>query len=198
MRYDGQAAVKGHGYQVHVGPNKPKSRGRIWIESADPRDKPRVLFNYLKDAADVGIWRKCIRLTREIMLQPAFDTYRGEEIQPGDNIQSDEQIDTWVRANVESAYHPAGSCKMGNKDDRLAVVDAECRVIGIDSLRVIDSSIMPSLTNGNLNAPTIMLAEKAADMVMGNAPLAAAEVEPWIDARWQSRQRSKDPRRTVA
>ncbi len=189
MRYDGNAAVKGHGYQVHVGPNKPKSRGYVRIVSADPRSKPEILFNYLKDPEDIKAWRRCIRLTREIMAQPAFAPYRGPEIQPGADIQTDEQIDAWVRGQVESAYHPAGSCKMGAADDPLAVVDSQCRVIGVNQLRVVDSSIMPTLTNGNLNAPTIMLAEKAADLILGNMPLPAAQVTPWIDEGWKTQQR---------
>ena len=196
MRYDGNAAFKGHGYQVHVGPNKPKSRGRVWIESPEPRDKPRIQFNYLQDSADVATWRKCIRLTREIMAQPAFDSYRGREIQPGDSVEKDDEVDAWVRANVESAYHPAGTCRMGDANDTTAVVDPDCRVIGVERLRVIDSSIMPTLTNGNLNAPTIMLAEKAADLVLGRAPLPPADVEPWIDPKWRERQRQGQPKRT--
>ena len=195
MRYDGNAAFEGHGYQVHVGPNKPRSRGRVWIESADPAVRPRILFNYLQDSADVASWRNCIRLTREIMAQPAFDPYRGREIQPGDAISDDEAVDAWVRANVESAYHPAGTCRMGDANDPLAVVDPECRVIGLERLRVIDSSIMPTVTNGNLNAPTIMLAEKAADLVLGKAPLPAADVDAWIDPQWRERQRPGSPTR---
>lgn len=154
-----------------------------------------MLFNYLQDSADVASWRNCIRLTREIMAQPAFDPYRGREIQPGDAISDDEAVDAWVRANVESAYHPAGTCRMGDANDPLAVVDPECRVIGLERLRVIDSSIMPTVTNGNLNAPTIMLAEKAADLVLGKTPLPAADVDGWIDPQWRERQRPGSPTR---
>ena len=124
-----------------------------------------------------------------------MDPYRGDEIQPGLDIQSDDEIDAWVQSNVESAYHPSCTCKMGAENDPMAVVDPECRVRGIANLRVVDSSIMPSITNGNLNAPTIMLAEKAADIILGREPLAAATVNPWIDPQWQHRQRQNSPRR---
>ena len=195
IRYDGKAALKGHGFQVHVGPNKPRSRGRIELKSPDPQVAPEITFNYLQSERDTEDWRACIRLTREIMAQPAFDPYRGREIQPGDAISDDEAVDAWVRANVESAYHPAGTCRMGDANDPLAVVDPECRVIGLERLRVIDSSIMPTVTNGNLNAPTIMLAEKAADLVLGKAPLPAADVDGWIDPQWRERQRPGSPTR---
>jgi choline dehydrogenase len=176
-----------------VGPNKPASRGRIRIRSADPADTPSIRFNYLQAEQDVADWRAVIRLTREIIAQPAFDAYRGDEIQPGRDIQSDEQIDAWVRQNVESAYHPSCTCKMGADDDPLAVLDANCRVRGIAALRVVDSSIFPSITNGNLNAPTIMVAEKAADLILGKTPLPDADVDVWIDPQWQQRQRLNPP-----
>lgn len=195
MRYDGQAAFDGHGFQVHVGPNKPKSRGRVKIVSADPNAKPSILFNYLQDKQDVEDWRAVIRLTREIIAQPAFDAYRGDEIQPGTDIQSDEQVDAWVRQNVESAYHPSCSCKIGADDDPMAVLDAECRVRGVEALRVVDSSVFPTITNGNLNAPTIMVAERAADLILDRAPLPAAGVPVWIDPEWESRQRLNPPQR---
>jgi choline dehydrogenase len=193
MRYDGRVAFDGHGFQVHVGPNKPASRGRIHIRSADPADTPSIRFNYLQAEQDVADWRAVIRLTREIIAQPAFDAYRGDEIQPGQDIQSDEQIDAWVRQNVESAYHPSCTCKMGADDDPLAVLDTNCRVRGIAALRVVDSSIFPSITNGNLNAPTIMVAEKAADLILGKTPLPDADVAVWIDPQWQQRQRLNPP-----
>ena len=197
MRYDGQAAFAGHGFQVHVGPNKPKSRGHVRITSADPAQKPEILFNYLKDPEDVRVWRQCIRLTREIIGQAAFDAYRGNEIQPGAAVQSDAEIDAWVRANVESAYHPSGACRMGRADDALAVVDPACRVRGIEGLRVVDSSVFPTLTNGNLNAPTIMVAEKAADLILGKTPLPASTVTPWVDPEWRHRQRPGTPARRI-
>ena len=197
MRYDGAAAISGHGFQVHVGPNKPSSRGRVKITSADPEAKPSILFNYLQDEQDREAWRASIRLTREIINQPAMDRYRGEEIQPGKAVQSDDEIDAWVKQNVESAYHPSCTCKMGAADDAMAVVDPECRVRGIDRLRIVDSSIMPCITNGNLNAPTIMLAEKAADIILGKAPLEPAVVNSWVDPEWESRQRQNPPRRST-
>ena len=197
MRYDGTSMVDGHGFQVHVGPNKPKSRGRVRVVSNNIHDEPSILFNYLQHDQDREDWRQCIRLTREIINQPAMDPYRGDEIQPGTEIQSDESIDQWVRDNVESAYHPSCSCKMGANDDMLAVVDSECKVRGIAGLRVVDSSIMPTITNGNLNAPTIMIAEKASDIILGKTPLEAPGVDPWIDPQWQQRQRPNASRRPV-
>jgi choline dehydrogenase len=130
-----------------------------------------------------------VRLTREIFAQPAFDRYRGREIQPGDAVQTDAEIDAFVREKAESAYHPCGTCRMGRADDPLAVVDPECRVIGLEGLRVVDSSIMPTITTGNLNAPTIMIAEKGADHVRGRAPLLAANVPVYMAANWQAAQR---------
>ncbi len=189
MRYDGQAAVDGHGFQVHVGPNKPESRGKVWIESNDPEAKPRIHFNYIGTEQDKQDWRDTIRLTREILQQSALDDYRGEEIQPGMNIQSDEEIDRWVKDNVESAYHPSCTCKMGADDDAMAVLDAECRVRGVENLRVVDSSIFPTITNGNLNAPSIMVAERAADMILGKSLLPAANAPVWIHPEYQTQQR---------
>ncbi len=189
MRYDGGKAIDGHGFQVHVGPNKPESRGRVWIKSADPHAKPGIVFNYISTEQDRQDWRDCIRLTRELLNQPAMDPYRGAEIQPGDGVQSDAEIDAWVKENVESAYHPSCSCKMGSDEDPMAVLDAECRVRGIEDLRVVDSSIFPTITNGNLNAPSIMVAEKAADLILGKQPLAKTQVPVWIDPEWEQRQR---------
>ncbi len=189
MRYDGNAAFAGHGFQVHVGPNKPLSRGSIRINSADPEQAPSIRFNYLSDEQDRQDWRRCIRLTRELLNQKALDGYRGEEIQPGSAVQTDEQIDAWVRDNVESAYHPACTCKMGADSDPMAVLDAQCRVRGVKALRVVDSSVFPTLTNGNLNAPTIMVAEKAADMILGQPALPAADVPVWIHPNYQTIQR---------
>lgn len=197
MRYDGKKAFDGHGYQVHVGPNKPSSRGHVRITSADGKDKPEIRFNYLEHEQDRIDWRACIRLTREILNQPALDEYRGEEIQPGSAVFTDEEIDEWVKNNVESAYHPSCTCKMGAKSDALAVVDPQCRVIGIESLRIADSSIFPTITNGNLNAPTIMVAEKAADVILGNKPLPESNAPVWIDDEWQDRQRPNPPKRAV-
>ncbi|MEF1291615.1 choline dehydrogenase [Vibrio sp. M260118] len=197
MRYDGKAAFNGHGFQVHVGPNKPESRGSIQIVSADPNEQPHIQFNYISTAQDRQDWRDCIRLTREILQQPAMDQFRGEEIQPGQSITSDEDIDEWVRRNVESAYHPSCSCKMGADDDPLAVLDEECRVRGIAGLRVVDSSIFPTIPNGNLNAPTIMVAERAADMILGAQLLQAGHAPVWIEPEWQQKQRTNKPKRAV-
>ncbi len=197
MRYDGQAAFDGHGFQVHVGPNKPESRGTVAITSANPHDKPRIEFNYISTEQDRQDWRDCIRLTREILMQPAMDEYRGEEIQPGMDIKSDDAIDEWVKENVESAYHPSCSCKMGADDDPMAVLDETCRVRGIQGLRVVDSSIFPTIPNGNLNAPTIMVAERAADMILNKAPLPTQDLPVWIAPQWQEKQRINSPKRKL-
>ncbi|WP_036551685.1 choline dehydrogenase [Neptunomonas japonica] len=197
MRYDGGKAIDGHGFQVHVGPNKPQSRGRVWIKSADPKAKPSILFNYISTAQDKQDWRDCIRLTREILKQPALDPFRGDEIQPGEQVTSDKAVDRWVRENVESAYHPSCTCKIGADDDVMAVLDTQCRVRGIESLRVVDSSIFPTIPNGNLNAPTIMVAEKAADMILGKEALSNENVDVWIDPDWQQSQRLGSPKREV-
>ncbi|PTP68610.1 choline dehydrogenase [Vibrio splendidus] len=193
MRYDGQAAFDGHGFQVHVGPNKPESRGTVAITSADPHAKPEIIFNYISTEQDRQDWRDCIRLTREILSQPAMDVYRGKEIQPGLNITSDEAIDEWVKQNVESAYHPSCGCKMGSDDDPMAVLDEECRVRGVDNLRVVDSSVFPIIPNGNLNAPTIMVAERASDLILGKPMLKAQGVPVWIAPEWQEKQRINKP-----
>ena len=195
MRYDGKEAFGGHGFQVHIGHNKPKSRGHIKALSADPKAHPEILFNYLEHEDDREGFRACVRLTREIINQPALDEYRGEEIQPGTSIQSDEEIDTFVREFVESAYHPSCSCKMGT--DELAVVDPQTRVHGIDGLRVVDSSIFPTIPNGNLNAPTIMVAERAADIIRGRELLAPLNAKVTIDPNWQQQQRSAIPKRST-
>ncbi|MCJ9428856.1 choline dehydrogenase [Kordiimonas marina] len=187
IRYDGKSAFNGHGFQVHVGHNKPKSRGSVKALSARAEDAPAIRFNYLQHEDDIAGFRACVRLTREIINQPAFDAYRGNEIQPGANIVTDDQIDAFVRQNVESAYHPSCSCRMGVDD--MAVVTPEAKVRGLEGLRVVDSSIFPTLPNGNLNAPTIMVAEKAADIILGRAPLAPSDLPHFEDADWQNRQR---------
>jgi choline dehydrogenase len=195
MRYDGQAAFSGHGYQVHVGPNKPSSRGHVHIHSADMAEAPEIVFNYLTHEQDRQDWRDTIRLTREILNQPAFDIFKEDEIQPGFDVENDEQIDAWIRANVESAYHPSCTCKMGADNDPLAVLDSQCRVRGIQGLRVVDASVFPTITNGNLNAPTMMVAEKAADMILEKAPLVPLNVDVWQDQQWQDQQRPGKPLR---
>ncbi|MBO0345747.1 choline dehydrogenase [Roseibium sp. CAU 1637] len=189
VRYDGQAAAEGHGFQAHVGPMRSRSRGRIKLTSPDPKAAPSILFNYMSQDEDWADFRTAIRLTREIFGQSAFDEYRGKEIQPGVDVQSDEDLNAFISEHVESAYHPCGTCRMGDASDPMAVVDPECRVIGVDGLRVADSSIFPQITNGNLNGPSIMVGEKAADHILEKPPLAASNQEPWIHPDWQSSQR---------
>jgi choline dehydrogenase len=189
MRYDGKAAFAGDGFQVHVGPMRTKSRGFVRIRNNDAKAAPKILFNYMSHADDWEEFRACIRHTREIMKQAALAPYAGEEIQPGADIISDDQIDSFIREHCESAYHPCGTNKMGSVKDKLAVVDPECRVIGIQNLRVVDSSIMPQVTNGNLNAPTIMIGEKASDHILGNQMLPPSNLEPWINPNWKTSQR---------
>ncbi|WP_343559594.1 choline dehydrogenase [Kiloniella sp. b19] len=189
IRYDGKAAFEGHGLQVHVGPNKPTSRGHIDITSPNPQDKPFILFNYNETEEDREAFRQCIRLTREIMAQPAMADYVGGEIQPGEAMQSDAELDSWIQDNAESAYHPSCTCKMGADDDPMAVLDNECRVRGIEALRVVDSSIFPTIPNGNLNSPTMMVGEKAADIILGKDPLPPSNAPVWINPNWETSQR---------
>jgi len=189
VRYDGQAAAEGHGFQAHVGPMRSPSRGQVTLRSADPKEPPRILFNYMSQEQDWEDFRTCIRLTREIFAQEAFRPYVKHEIQPGEALQSDEALNGFIREHAESAYHPCGTCRMGAADDPLAVVDPECRVIGVAGLRLADSSIFPRITNGNLNGPSIMTGEKAADHILGRDPLPPSNRQPWIDPNWQSAQR---------
>ena len=193
MRYDGKEAFAGHGFQMHTGHNKPKSRGSVKAVSANPKDHPEILFNYLEHEDDIAGFRACVRLTREIVNQAAFDEYRGEEIQPGESIETDEQIDAYIRSAVESAYHPSCTCKMG--EDEMSVVDSETRVRGIKNLRVVDSSIFPTIPNGNLNAPTIMLAERAADIIKGIDTLKPLSLSVKIPNDWEKKQRTGKPKR---
>lgn len=178
INYNGSNAVEVHGFQAHVGSMRSPSRGRIKITSRDPHQHPSILFNYMSTEQDWQEFRAAIRITREIMAQPALDPYRGEEISPGKDIQTDEQLDAFVRERAETAFHPCGSCKMGNDD--MAVVDGAGRVHGIESLRVIDASIMPNIITGNLNATTIMIAEKMADKIKGIKPLPASQADYYI------------------
>jgi choline dehydrogenase len=189
VSYDGSSLVNEHGFQAHVGPMRSKSRGWVRLASANACEPPRILFNYMSHAEDWVQMRACVRLTREIFAQRAFDRYRGREIQPGAAAQSDAEIDSFIRERVQTAYHPSCSCKMGRSEDPLAVVDSQARVMGLASLRVVDSSIMPSVTTGNLNAPTIMLAEKASDHIRGRTLLPPSDAPYYRAPNWQSAQR---------
>lgn len=189
VSYDGNSMAHEHGFQAHVGPMRSKSRGSVTLRSPDPRDKPVVRFNYMSHPDDWTEMRACVRLTREIFQQPAFAPFRGREIQPGADVVDDEAIDAFIAAKVESAYHPSCSCKMGAPEDPMAVVDPELKVIGIERLRVVDSSIMPSITTGNLNAPTIMIGEKAADQILGKPLLAPSNMPYHVAENWKTAQR---------
>ncbi|WP_108260175.1 choline dehydrogenase [Mangrovicoccus ximenensis] len=189
VRYDGQAAAEGHGFQVHVGPMRSPSRGSVTLRSAEARAKPVIRFNYMSTEQDWADFRACIRLTREIFSQAAIKPFIRHEIQPGASLQGDDEIDGFIREHAESAYHPCGTCRMGRADDPMAVVDPQVRVIGVEGLRLADSSIFPRVTNGNLNGPSIMTGEKAADHILGRTPLAPANDAPWIHPDWQAAQR---------
>ncbi|CAN5686971.1 choline dehydrogenase [soil metagenome] len=189
VSYDGSSMAEGHGYQAHVGPMRSKSRGHVRLRSADPAEKPEILFNYMSHPDDWTEMRACVRLTREIFAQAAFDPYRGRELQPGADVVTDEQIDAFVREKVESAYHPSCTCKMGADGDPMAVVDPQLRVRGVEGLRVVDSSTMPSVTTGNLNAPTIMIGEKAADHILGRPMLAPSNAAFHRATGWETAQR---------
>ncbi|NUO88223.1 MAG: choline dehydrogenase [Cupriavidus sp.] len=171
MNYDGSNPVKSHGFQCHVGSMRSPSTGFVKLASRDPRVKPRLLFNYMAHDVDWREFRAAVRLTREIIGQQAMDQFRGREIKPGMMVQSDAEIDAFVREHAETALHPSCTCKMGDASDPMAVVDHQGRVHGLSGLRVVDASIMPKIVTGNLNAPTIMMAEKLADVIRGRAPL---------------------------
>ncbi|MGH1465874.1 MAG: choline dehydrogenase [Cognatishimia sp.] len=188
VRYDGQVAAEGHGFQAHVGPMRSPSRGAISLASADPKDAPNILFNYMSTEQDWADFRKCIRLTREIFAQDAFKPFVKHEIQPGDAVQSDDELNGFIAEHVESAYHPCGSCKMGAADDPMSVVDSDCKVIGVEGLRVADSSIFPRITNGNLNGPSIMTGEKVSDHILGRS-LPSSNAVPWVNEAWETAQR---------
>ncbi len=188
VRYDGQTAAEGHGFQAHVGPMRSPSRGAVTLRDNRPQTDPVIRFNYMSHEQDWIDFRQAIRLTRELFTQPAFAPYAGAEIQPGVAVQSDADLDDFIRDHAESAYHPCGTCKMGAADDSMAVVDPECRVIGVDRLRVADSSIFPRIPNGNLNGPSIMVGEKAADHILGRR-LPADPAQPWTHPDWETAQR---------
>ncbi len=189
INYDGSSLATEHGFQAHVGPMRSKSRGTVTLKSADPHDKPKILFNYMSHPDDWVDMRACVRLTREIFQQPAFAPYRGREIQPGADCVTDDQIDAFIAEHVESALHPSCTCKMGSPRDPMAVVDPELRVIGVQGLRVVDSGVMPSITTGNLNAPTIMIGEKGADHILGKPMLAPSNAPFYVAPNWDVAQR---------
>ncbi|WP_277187469.1 choline dehydrogenase [Caballeronia sp. BR00000012568055] len=178
INYNGSNPIKMHGFQAHVGSMRSPSRGRVRLKSRDPNAHPSILFNYMADALDWREFRDGIRITREIMRQPALSKYRGRELHPSETAVSDADLDAFVRAKAETAYHPSCSCKMGYDD--MSVVDGEGRVHGLDGLRVVDASIMPQITTGNLNAPTIMLAEKIADRIRGREALVRVETAYFV------------------
>ncbi len=189
VRYDGKATSESHGFQIHTGPMRSQSRGEVTLNSADPETPPKIFFNYMSCEQDWIDFRASIRLVREIVGQPALAPFAGDEIQPGYHVTNDTEIDEFIRQHAESAYHPCGTCRMGAADDPGAVVDPECRVIGIQGLRVADSSIFPRITNGNTNAPSIMVGEKASDHILGKAPLPRSNDIPWIHPEWEKAQR---------
>ena len=187
VRYDGKAPATGHGFQAHVGPMRPTSRGRVKIKSGDVNDAPSILFNYMSTEQDRKEMRAAIRLTREVFAQAAFDQFRGEELSPGLTVQTDAEIDAHIRANAETAYHPSCTCRMGN--DPMAVTDGQGRVHGVANLRVVDASIMPDVVSGNLNVPTIMMAEKIADAIRGRIALAASTAPAFVHPHFDTQQR---------
>lgn len=189
VRYDGKVAAEGHGFQAHVGPMRSKSRGSVTLASADPAEAPKIAFNYMSHEDDWEDFRRCIRLTREIFAQDAFKPFVKHEIQPGAAVQSHDALNDFISEHVESAYHPCGTCRMGRADDAHAVVDPQARVIGVEGLRVADSSIFPRITNGNLNAPSIMVGEKVSDHLLGKDTLARGNDRVWMHPDWQHAQR---------
>lgn len=189
VRYDGKSMVEGHGFQAHVSPMRSKSRGSITLRPGDTKGKPVIRFNYMSHPDDWAEMRAGVRLTREIFAQSAFDPFRGEEIAPGTDVVSDDEIDAFIRDKIESGYHPCGTCKIGDAADPMAVVDNELRVIGVDGLRVVDSLVMPSITTGNLNAPTIMIGEKGADHILGKPLLAPSNAPYYVADNWETAQR---------
>ena len=187
VRYDGKSAAPGHGFQAHVGPMRPTSRGHVKLRDANPLTPPIIQFNYMSTEQDRKEMRAAIRLTREIFSQSAFDRFRGEELSPGPAIQSDAEIDAHIRASAETAYHPSCSCRMGNDD--MSVTDGAARVHGVKNLRVVDASIMPDVVSGNLNVPTIMMAEKLADVIRGRQALPRSTAPVFVHPDYLTAQR---------
>jgi choline dehydrogenase len=178
VNYNGSNPIKVHSFQAHMGSMRSHSRGRVQLKTKNPHDHPSILFNYMSHQEDWREFRAGVRITREIMQQPALAQYLGNEISPSDKVQTDAEIDAFVRAHGETSYHPSCSCAMGY--DELSVVDKDAKVHGLEGLRVIDASIMPRIVTGNLNAPTIMMAEKLADVIRGRTPLPAVKVPVYI------------------
>ena len=198
IRYDGTAPTEGHGYQVHIGPMYADTRGRVRIVSRDPKQHPSMVFNYLSTPTDRREWVEAIRVARDILNQPAFAPYNDGELSPGPSVETDEQILDWVRADAETALHPSCTAAMGV--DEMSVVDpSSMRVHGVDGLRVVDASVFPFVTNGNIYAPVMMVAEKAADLILGNTPLPAVgsalvqlpRRQPALPARRQPQPRGR-------
>ncbi|MFC2250763.1 choline dehydrogenase [Labrys portucalensis] len=189
VSYNGNSLASEHGFQAHVGPMRSKSRGHIRLKSRDVREAPLIRFNYMSHPDDWTEMRACVRLTREIFQQKAFEPYRGREISPGADVTSDEAIDAFIAQHVESAFHPSGTCKMGDPADPMTVVDFETKVVGLENLRIADSSIIPLITNGNLNAPSIMIGEKASDHILGKPLLAPSNAPVYQAKDWQTKQR---------
>jgi choline dehydrogenase len=198
VRYDGSTVAEGHGFQAHVGPMRSLSRGRVALRGPDPATPPSILFNYMSHDQDWVDFRRAIRLTREIMAQKPMERFAGDEILPGVNATDDAALDDAIREHAESAYHPCGTCRMGRADDPGAVVDPQARVIGVDGLRLADSSIFPQVTNGNTNAPSIMVGEKAADHILGRDPLPRDNRAPWIAPDWRNAQRESEAEEALA
>jgi len=182
IRYDGTGDTRGHGYQVHVGPMYSDSRGWLKIKSSDPFEKPAIQFNYLSTNEDRREWVEAVKTARNILTQPAMADYNAGESSPGASVASDEQILEWVRKDAETALHPSCTAKMGS--DAMSVVDPETmKVYGVEGLRICDASVFPYVPNGNIYAPVMMVAEKAADLILGNTPLAPQRTEFYRHAK---------------
>lgn len=183
-----------HSFQMQIGPQRSESRGWLRLRSADPDAPPRIKLNLMGDDRDWTEMRAGFRLAREVLAQSALDEYRGDELSPGRHVVSDNDLNAFIRANVASSYHPCGTCRMGA--DPMAVVDPQCRVHGVEGLRVVDASVMPMIPSANLNAPTMMIGERVADLIRGQQ-LAPSNLGYFVDAEWQNRQRMRPPERQV-
>ena len=177
-----------HGFMLIPSFLRPTSRGSITLKSRNPREHPLIDPNYLATEIDRAGMRDCIRFTRELVNQSSFDPFRGEAINPDSSVQTDSELDAYLRARMETIYHPTSTCKMGKEDDQMAVVNNQTSVIGVQNLRVVDASVMPSLPSGNTNGPIIMIAEKAADIILGNKPLDKIDVPLWQPATLETQR----------